>query len=82
MSRALPENLLRAVVRVAPDEAQQLRLAREWQRVLAETEAAAERIRRSVQEARCTCQRPAELLDSRGRCTRCWGRAVSRGETA
>jgi hypothetical protein len=76
MSETLPDSLLLAIVRATSDEAEQLRLARHWQRTLPELEDAAERIRRSVREARCACELSADSLPD-GRCPRCFGRAVS-----
>jgi hypothetical protein len=69
----LPRPLLEAIARVAVDEADAERLAREWQDFTRRTQEAAERIRRSVREARCSCERPAEQLPD-GRCSRCFGR--------
>jgi hypothetical protein len=72
VSDGLPRPLLEAIADVAADEADAERLAREWLVVTRQTQGAAERIRRAVRDARCSCMRPAQP-SSEGRCSRCFG---------
>jgi hypothetical protein len=72
---AIPEHLLDAIwVATEGDEAEAERLAQQWQRVLPEMEARADRIRAQVAEAVCRCYFDPEFVTEDGRCGRCYGR--------
>ena len=71
---ALPRGLLGEILRVSSGDEDAARdLAQRWQVVLHEGRERAERIRREVIAAPCSCAIPAEPLVADGRCSRCWG---------
>jgi hypothetical protein len=70
----VPERLLLAILRVTDDQAEQERLAREWNRTLPEMKAAGERIREQVRNSRCRCELEPEFVTEDDRCGRCFGR--------
>ena len=73
---AVPEHILQAILRHTDDEVEQERLAREWNRLLPEMEAAGERIREQVRQSVCRCWLEPEFITEDGRCGRCYGRRV------